>query len=87
MHILGNEHRIATKGKPSPIQVGKRWVVERTHSWVNAYGKLRRRTDKRRTLVEVQLFLAATITVLRRLIDTSHTHYRWDTRPITRRLP
>ena len=26
---------IAKKGIPSPIQVGTRWVVERTHSWMN----------------------------------------------------
>lgn len=87
LHILGYEHRIATKGKPSPIQVGKRWVVERTHSWMNGYGKLRRSTDKRRTIVEFYLFLAATITVLRRLINTARSHYRWETRPTARRLP
>ncbi len=45
LRILGYDHRIATKGRPSPIQVGKRWVVERTHSWMNGYGKLRRSTD------------------------------------------
>ena len=32
LHILGYRHQIATKGNPAPIQVGKRWVVERTHS-------------------------------------------------------
>ena len=47
LHILGYDHQIATKGKPSPIQVGKRWVVERTHSWMNGYGKLRRSTRAR----------------------------------------
>ena len=45
---LGLDGEIARKGVPSPIQVGKRWVVERTNSWMNGYGKLRRMTDKRR---------------------------------------
>ena len=30
-HGLVGDH-VAAKGIPSPIQVGKRWVVERTHS-------------------------------------------------------
>lgn len=86
-HILGYDHRIATKGKPAPIQVGNRWVVERTHSWMNGYGKLRRSTDKTTAVVEFFLFLAAAITVVHRLINTARTRYRWGTRPTTRRLP
>lgn len=86
LDLLGYQHRIASKGIPSPIQVGKRWVVERTHAWMNGFGKLRRSTDKRRIIVEFFLFLAAAITVTRRLINTAKTRYRWDTRPTTRRL-
>jgi transposase len=86
LRILGYRHQIATKGNPCPIQVGKRWVVERTHSWMNGYGKLRRSTDKQRGIVEFFLFLAAAITVIRRLINTARSHYRWDQRPTTRRL-
>ena len=86
LDLLGYQHRIASKGIPSPIQVGKRWVVERTHSWMNGFGKLRRSTDKRRIIAEFFLFLAAAITVTRRLINTAKTRYRWDTRPTTRRL-
>jgi hypothetical protein len=26
--------QIATRGVPAPIQVGRRWVIERTHAWV-----------------------------------------------------
>lgn len=87
LHILGYDHRIATKGRPSPIQVGKRWVVERTHAWMNGYGKLCRSTDKQRRIVEFFLYLAAALTVIRRLINRARTHYRWDARPTTRRLP
>ncbi len=32
------------------------------------------------------LFLAAAITVIRQLINTARTRYRWDQRPTTRRL-
>lgn len=86
LHILGYEHQIATKGTPSPIQVGQRWVVERTHSWMNGYGKLRRTTDKQRRIVEFFVFLSAAITVIRRLINRARSHYRWPDRPTTRRL-
>jgi hypothetical protein len=44
--ILGYQGHIAVKGAPAPIQAGKRWPIERTHSWLNGYGKLRRCTDK-----------------------------------------
>ncbi len=86
LEILGYHDHIATKGTPAPIQVGKRWPVERTHSWMNGYGKLRRCTDKRKIIVEFYLYLAAALTVIRRLINRARTHYRWPTRPTTRRL-
>src|SRR6478609_5800419 len=71
---------------PAPIQAGRRWPVERTHSWMNGYGKLRRCTDKRRVIVESYLYLAAALTVIRRLINQARSRYRWPTRPTTRRL-
>lgn len=86
LHILGYDADIAVKGTPAPIQAGKRWPVERTHSWMNSYGKLRRFTDKRKIIVEFYLHLAAALTVIRRLINRARTHYRWPTRPTTRRF-
>ncbi|WP_224391014.1 IS5 family transposase [Pseudonocardia sp. ICBG1293] len=83
---LGFDAQIATKGRPAPIQVGKRWPVERTHSWMNGYGKLRRFTDRRKIIVEFYLNLAAALTVIRRLINRARSRYRWTTRPTTRRL-
>ena len=50
LELLGFEPSIATKGA-APIQpaaggrwpvAGGRWPVERTHVWLNGYGKLRR---------------------------------------------
>jgi len=86
LEILGYDADIAVKGRPAPIQAGKRWPVERTHSWMNGYGKLRRFTDKRKVIVEFYLYLAAALTVIRRLINRARSLYRWPTRPTTRRL-
>src|SRR4051812_28496080 len=81
LEILGYRADIAVKGTPAPIQAGKRWPVERTHSWMNGYGKLRRVTDRRKVIVEFYLYLAATFTVIRRLINRARSRYRWPTRP------
>jgi hypothetical protein len=83
---LGYDADIALKGTPAPIQAGNRWPVERTHSWMNGYGKLRRCTDERKIIVEFYLYLAATLAAIRRLINRARILYRWPTRPITRRL-
>ena len=83
---LGFEGEISRKGVPAPIQVGKRWVVERTHSWMNGYGKLRRCTDKNGDIVDFYLYLAAALVTVRQLIQRARKRYRWDTRPTTRRL-
>ena len=60
--------------------------IERTHSWMNSYGKLRRCTEKRRSVVDCYLFLAAALVVLRQLIQRARLRYRWPTRPTSRRL-
>jgi hypothetical protein len=83
---LGFRGAIARKGVPAPLQAGTRWMVERTHSWMNGYGKLRRCTEKRSAVVDFYLFLAAAIVVIRRLIQCAHSRYRWPSRPTTRRL-
>lgn len=75
---------IAPKGAPAPIQADARWVVERTHAWLNGYGKLRRCTERSAPVIAFYLFLAATFVVVRMLIDNAR--YRWPSRPTTRRL-
>src|SRR5215216_4318133 len=52
LEALGFDGAIARKGVPAPIQAGSRWVVERTHRWMNGSGKLRRCTEKRRPIVD-----------------------------------
>jgi hypothetical protein len=77
---------IARKGVPVPLQAGARWVVERTHAWMNGYGKLRRCTEKQAAVVDFYLFLAAALVVLRQLIQRARSRYRWPGRPTARRL-
>jgi len=83
---LGITGEIAAKGAPAPLQVGKRWVVERTQSWMNGYGKLRRCTERNGRVVDFYLFLAAAFVVTQCLIDRARNRYRWPNRPTTRRL-
>lgn len=83
---LGFTGEIARKGVPAPIQAGKRWVVERSHAWMNGFGKLRRCTEKRQCAVDFYLYLSAAIVTLRMLIRRATPLYRWDGRPTTKRL-
>ena len=73
--------RIARRGTAAPLQAGRRWPVERTHSWMNGCGKLRRITDRKAATVRFYLYLAAALVTLRQLIQRARHHYRWDTRP------
>ena len=86
LDALGFDGAIARKGVPAPVQAGSRWVVERTHSWMNGYGKLRRCTEKVGPVVDFYLFLAAALVVLRQLIQRARLRYRCPTRPTSRRL-
>jgi transposase len=83
---LGLTGAIARKGVPAPLQAGPRWVVERTQSWMNGYGKLRRCTERAAAVVDFYLFLAAAFVVARCLIQRARARYRWPDRPTTRRL-
>jgi DDE family transposase len=83
---LGLTGEVARKGVPAPIQAGKRWVVERSHAWMNGFGKLRRCTEKNSRVVDFYLYLSATIVTLRMLIRRATPRYRWDNRPTTKRL-
>jgi hypothetical protein len=83
---LGCGGAIARTGVPTPVQAGKRWIVERLHAWMNNFGKLRRCTDRDGAVVDFYLYLAAALVVVRQLIQRARTLYRWDTRPTTRRL-
>ena len=83
---LGLDADIAHKGAPAPVQATRRWPIERTHSWMNDYGKLRRCTDRSLAIVEFYLYLTAALITVRQLIQQARRRYRWAARPITRRL-
>uniref|UniRef100_A0AAU2W5A3 IS5 family transposase n=1 Tax=Streptomyces sp. NBC_00008 TaxID=2903610 RepID=A0AAU2W5A3_9ACTN len=82
----GIDASIAARGAKTPIQTGGRWVVERTNSWMNNFGKLRRCTERRRAAIEFFLALAAAIITVRYLIRRSWPLYRWNTRPRNPRI-
>jgi transposase len=82
----GLHGQIAHRGEPAPIQVGRRWVVERTNSWFNDFGKLRRCTERRQQCVDAYLDLAAAIITIRALLRAAWLLYRWDSRPRSRRI-
>lgn len=75
---------IARKGTPAPIQVGKRWVVERTNAWHNSFTRLTRCTERRQAITDFYVSLANTVIILRRLLRQAWTLYRWDARPARR---
>jgi transposase len=77
----GLHGQIAHRGEPAPIQVGRRWVVERTNAWLNDFGKLRRCTERRQACVDAYLALAAAIITIRALLRAAWYRYRWNTRP------
>jgi hypothetical protein len=83
---LGFTGEIARKGVAAPIQAGKGWVVERSHAWMNGFGKLRLCTEKRQCVVDFSLYLSAAIVMLRMLIRRETPLYRWDGRSTTERL-
>jgi len=82
----GLHGEIAHRGTPAPIQVGRRWVVERTNSWLNDFGRLRRCTERRNDCLDAYLALAAAIVTIRALLRAAWYLYRWDTRPRSPRI-
>jgi hypothetical protein len=75
---------ISEKGKPAPLRVTKRWVVERTNSWNNAHKKLVWCTERRGRVIDFWIAFFTVIIVVRRLIQEAWTRYRWDGRPYRR---
>jgi transposase len=57
---------------PSPVALGRRWVVERTNSWLSNYGQLRRNTDRKSSHRAAQLAFVVAILLIIKLLDTGH---------------
>jgi transposase len=75
---------ISQKGKPALLQIGKRWVVERTNSWHNAHKKLVWCTERRGRVIDFWIAFSEVVIVVRRLIREAWIRYRWETRPSRR---
>ncbi|MFI9596092.1 IS5 family transposase [Nonomuraea sp. NPDC052265] len=68
--------RIADKGEKAPIQASRRWHVERTHAWQNAFHRLTRCYERRTTVINAFFDLADTIITVRSLIRRAWTTHR-----------
>ena len=66
-----NIQRRGTKqtGKPQPVRIGLRWIVEATNSWWSNYGQLGRNTDRHTIHRHAALSLATTVLITAKLID------------------
>lgn len=83
---MGGVGMIPPYGLPAPGHVGERWMVERIHSRLNAFGRLRRCPERRAEVVDLLLFLAAIVVVIQQLLRAALQTLRWPTRSTTRRL-
>ncbi|MGX4694958.1 IS5 family transposase [Streptomyces sp. JNUCC 63] len=77
----GFHGRIAHKGEKAPIQASRRWHVERTHAWQNAFHRLARCYERRATVVDAFFDLADAVITVRSLIRQAWATHRWDERP------
>ncbi len=80
----GLHGEIAHKGNKAPIQASRRWHVERTTAWHNAFNRLQRCYERRERVIDAYFDLADSIITLRSLIRQAWTLYRWDNRPTRR---
>ena len=78
--------QIAHHGQSAPSKVGRPVVVDRTNSWLNDSGRLRRCTERHRNCVDANLSLAVAIVAIRALLKAVRHLYRWDTRPGSPRI-
>jgi transposase len=76
---------ISRKGRPAPLKVTGRWIVERTNAWQNAHKKLVWCTERRDRVIDFWLAFSEVIIIVRRLIREGWIRYRWEGRP--RRRP
>lgn len=55
--------------EPVAVPLGRRWAVERTHSWFSNYGQLRRNTDRKISHRQAQLAFVVAILLIAKLLD------------------
>ena len=84
LSLRGLLAEISQKGQPAPLAATKRWVVERTNSWQNAYKKLVWCTERTDPVIDFWLAFSGIIIAVGRLVRKGWTHYRWEGRPCRR---
>ena len=78
--LLGCDARISARG--TPLQAGRRWVIERTNFWHTlGFRRLQECTEVRTRVIEAFIALANTIITIRNLIHLAWTTHRWDQHP------
>ena len=83
LDVLGCDAWISAGG--APLQVGRRWVIERTNLWhIRRFRRLQVCTEVRTQVIEVFIALANAIITIRNLIHHAWTTHRWDQRPTRR---
>jgi transposase len=65
----GGEAKVTPK---LSVPLGRRWVVERTHSWLSNYGQLRRNTERKVVHRSAQLAFAIAVLLIAKLLDQSY---------------
>jgi transposase len=80
----GLRGQIAHKGEKAPIQASRRWHVERTNAWHNAFNRFQRCYERREKVIAAFFDLADAIITVRSLIRRAWSTHRWDTRPTRR---
>lgn len=80
----GLRGQIAHKGEKAPIQASRRWHVERTNAWHNAFNRFQRCYERREKVINAFFDLADAIITVRSLIRRAWITHRWDTRPARR---
>jgi transposase len=78
---LGLVGEISRRGAAAPVAATGRWIVERTHAWLNAFKKLVWGTERRLVVLAFWLTFAAVVVIVRRLVREGWMRYRWDGRP------
>ena len=80
LEVLGCDARISPRG--TPLQAGRRWVIERTNAWhTRGFRRLQVCTEVRTQVIEAFIALANTIITIRNLIHHAWTTHRWAQRP------
>lgn len=77
----GLHGRIAHTGEKASIQASRRWHVERTRAWRNAFHRIARCYEWRAPVVDALFDLTGTIITVRSLIRRAWMTHRMDERP------